>query len=156
MSPPADTLPTAAPAAPSSRTETAPVKAPVAAPGRSILVVDDSALIREATKIALGTIGGWCTVTASCGEEGIERASSERFDAILLDVEMPDMDGIAVAERLQRTPSTSALPIILLTAHEHIGDSPRVRDVSIAGTIAKPFDVRDLSRQVAILLRWPV
>jgi CheY-like chemotaxis protein len=116
-------------------------------------VVDDSTLIREAAKIALGTIGGWRTVTASSGEEGIDRAVSESFDALLLDVEMPGMDGIAVAERLREIPATSTLPIVLLTAHEHIGDSPRLRDLSIAGTIAKPFDVHDLSRQVAIFLR---
>jgi CheY-like chemotaxis protein len=128
---------------------------PSTLPSRSILVIDDSALIREAAKIALGTIGGWHTVMASRGEEGIELAVSERFDAILLDVEMPGMDGIAVAERLQATPTTSTPPIVLLTAHEHIEDSSRLRGISIAGVIVKPFDVSDLSRQVAILLRWP-
>jgi two-component system, OmpR family, alkaline phosphatase synthesis response regulator PhoP len=123
--------------------------------GRCILVIDDSALIREAAKIALGAIGGWRTVVASCGEEGIERALAERFDAILLDVEMPGMDGVAVAKRLHATPATSALPIILLTAHEQIEDSVRLRGVAIAGVIVKPFNVSDLARQVAILLRWP-
>jgi CheY-like chemotaxis protein len=138
---------------------------PSTLPSRNILVIDDSALIREAAKIALGTIGGWHTVTASRGEEGIELAASERFDAILLDVEMPGMDGIAVAERLQGTPTASTPtastppivtpPIVLLTAHAHIEDSARLRGVSIAGVIVKPFDVSDLSRQVATLLRWP-
>jgi CheY-like chemotaxis protein len=135
--------------------ETAPAAAPVGTPGRKILVIDDSALIREAAKIALGTIGGWRTVVASCGEEGIERAMAERFDAILLDVEMPGMDGIAVAKRLHVTPATSTPPIVLLTAHEQIEDSARLRGVSIAGVIVKPFDVSDLARQVATLLRWP-
>jgi two-component system alkaline phosphatase synthesis response regulator PhoP len=121
-----------------------------------ILVVDDSALIREAAKIALSTIGGWRTITASGGEEGIERAVSERFDAILLDVEMPGIDGIAVAERLQAIPATSTLPIVLLSAHEHIEESPLLRGVSVAGAIAKPFDMSDLARQMATLLGWPV
>jgi CheY-like chemotaxis protein len=121
-----------------------------------ILVVDDSALIREAAKLALSTIGGWQTVTASCGEEGIERAVSGGFDAILLDVEMPGMDGIAVAERLQAIPATGALPIILLTAHQQIEESPRLRGVSVAGAIAKPFEMSDLAREVAALLEWPV
>jgi CheY-like chemotaxis protein len=121
---------------------------------RCVLVVDDSGLIREAAKIALGTIGGWRTVTASSGEEGLERAASERFDAILLDVEMPGMDGIAVAERLQAMPATSALPIVLLSAHEQIEASPRMRGVTVAGAIAKPFDMSDLARQMAALLGW--
>jgi CheY-like chemotaxis protein len=119
-------------------------------------VVDDSALIREAVKIALSTIGGWQTVTASSGEEGIERAVSESFDAILLDVEMPGMDGIAVAERLRAIPATSTLPIVLLSAHEHIEASPRLRGVSVAGAIAKPFELPDLARQMADLLGWSV
>lgn len=119
-------------------------------------MVDDSLLIREAVKIALGTIGGWQTVTAPSGEEGIERAVSGSFDAILLDVEMPGLDGIAVVERLQAIPATSALPIVLLTAHEQIEESPRLRGVSVAGAISKPFDMSDLARQIADLLGWPV
>jgi CheY-like chemotaxis protein len=123
---------------------------------RRVLVVDDSALIREAAKLALGTIGGWLTVTASSGEEGIERAVSGSFDALLLDVEMPGLDGIAVVERLQAIPATSTLPIVLLTAHEHIEESLRLRGISVAGAIAKPFEISDLARQVVDLLGWSV
>jgi CheY-like chemotaxis protein len=140
MSPPADTF---------------PADTPAGAPSRNILVIDDSALIREAAKIALGTIGEWRVVTAVSGEEGIERAVSERFDAILLDVVMPGMDGIAVAERLYATPATSSLPIVLLTAHDRLEDSERFRCVPVAGVIAKPFDVAGLSQQVAELVGWP-
>jgi|HubBroStandDraft_6_1064221.scaffolds.fasta_scaffold05385_3 CheY-like chemotaxis protein len=127
-----------------------------AAPSRTLLVIDDSALIREAAKIALGTIGGWRVVTAVSGEEGIERAVSERFDAILLDVVMPGMDGIAVVERLHAIPATGLLPILLLTAHDRLQDSERFRRVTVAGVIGKPFDISGLSRQIAVLLGWPV
>jgi CheY-like chemotaxis protein len=151
MSLPADTMAAVAPAAAPSHTETASTEAS-ASTLRNILVIDDSPLIREAAKIALSTIGAWRTVTASSGEEGIERAVSEHFDAILLDVEMPGMDGIAVAERLQGSPATSALPIVLLTAHEHIEERAELQGVSIAGVIVKPFDLFDLSRQIANLL----
>ncbi|HEV7943336.1 MAG TPA: response regulator [Solirubrobacteraceae bacterium] len=155
MFPPADTIPVATAADSISRTEIALSEAPATTVGRNILVIDDSALIRAAAKIALGAIDGWRTVTASCGEEGIELAVSEHFDVILLDVEMPGMDGIAVAERLQATPATNTLPIVLLTAHEHIEASARWLGAGIAGVIVKPFDVADLARQVAVLLRWP-
>ncbi len=155
MFPPADTIPVATAADSPSHTETAPGDARAAMPRRNILVIDDSALIRAAAKIALGAIDGWRTVTASCGEDGIELAVSERFDAILLDVEMPGMDGIAVAERLRATPARRTVPIVLLTAHEHIEDSARLRGVAIAGVIVKPFEVADLARQMAVLLRWP-
>jgi CheY-like chemotaxis protein len=121
---------------------------------RSILVIDDSVLIREAAKIALGTIGGWRIITAVSGEEGIELALSEQLDAILLDVVMAGMDGIAVAEHLHTLPATSSLPIVLLTAHDRLEDSERFARLEIAGVIAKPFDVSDLSREMAALLGW--
>jgi CheY-like chemotaxis protein len=119
-------------------------------------VIDDSVLIREAAKIALGTIGGWQITTAASGEEGIERALSERLDAILLDVVMPGVDGLAVAERLHGIPATSSLPIVLLTAHDRLGDSERFQRLEIAGVVAKPFDISGLSREVATLLGWTV
>jgi two-component system alkaline phosphatase synthesis response regulator PhoP len=134
--------------------ETSPAETPGVAPSRNILVIDDSALIREAAKIALGTIGGWQISAAVAGEEGIERAVSGQFDAILLDVVMPGMDGIAVAERLHAIPATSSLPIILLTAYDRLDDSERFRNVPVVGVIAKPFNISDLAREVATLLGW--
>jgi CheY-like chemotaxis protein len=132
-----------------------PAEVLAAAPGRDILVIDDSPLIREAAKVALGTVGGWRIATAVSGEEGIERAVSGRFDAILLDVVMPGIDGITVAERLHGIPATGSLPIVLLTADDRLEDSERFRNLSVAGVIPKPFDIYDLSRQMASLLRWP-
>jgi CheY-like chemotaxis protein len=135
--------------------DTSTVDTSAGATSRNILVIDDSVLIREAAKIALGTVGGWRIITAVSGEEGIERALSEPPDAILLDVVMPGMDGIAVAERLHEIPATSSLPIIMLTAHDRLEDSECFRRISPAGIITKPFDVADLARQVATLLGWP-
>jgi CheY-like chemotaxis protein len=127
-----------------------------ALPSHKILVIDDSVLIREAAKIALGTIGGWQITTAASGEEGIERALEEQPDAILLDVVMEGIDGLAVAERLHGIPATSSLPIVLLTAHERLDDDKRYRRLEIAGVIAKPFDISGLSREVGTLLGWTV
>ena|ERR1700733_2376356 len=132
--------------------DTSPIETLVAAHRRKILVIDDSALIREAAKIALGGIGGWRIATAASGEEGIERAVSERFDAILLDVVMPGMDGIAVAERLHAIPTMSSLPIVMLTADDRIEDDERFGGTSIVGVIVKPFKISDLSLQVTELL----
>jgi CheY-like chemotaxis protein len=151
-----DILSPVVPAASPGHTDTASVQGPVSAPSRSILVIDDSALVREAARIALSPVDGWQTVTVASGEEGIELASSERWSAILLDVEMPGMDGIEVAKRLHEAPATGMPPIVLLSAHKHIENSPRLRDISIAGAIAKPFDISELPHQVAILLGWPV
>src|SRR2546426_6840178 len=83
-----------------------------------VLVIDDSALIREAARIALETIAGWDVLVAESGEAGIALAEAERPDAILLDVVMPGMDGIAVAERLRARPATSSSHVVFLTAQD--------------------------------------
>jgi CheY-like chemotaxis protein len=126
-----------------------------AAPCRRVLVIDDSRLIREAAKVALGTIGGWLVSTAASGEEGLTLAAAERPDAILLDVVMPGIDGIDAAERLQEKPSTRSLPIVLLTASDQATSGQRLRHAHVAGVISKPFDVATLSAQLAALLGWP-
>lgn len=135
-------------------TDTSPAETPGYTPSRKILVIDDTALIREAAKIALGAIGGWLVTTAGSGEEGVERAVSERFDAIVLDVVMPGMDGIAVADHLHALPATAPVPIVLLTACDRPEQSERLRQLPVAGIIAKPFDVSGLSRELAELLGW--
>jgi two-component system alkaline phosphatase synthesis response regulator PhoP len=136
-------------------TNAAPAETPATTSSRKLLVIDDSALIREAAKIALGAIGGWQISTAVSGEEGIELAISGWFDAVLLDVVMPGMDGIVVAERLHAIAATGSLPIVLLTADDRLEDNERLRRTHVEGIIAKPFDISDLARQVAALLGWP-
>jgi CheY-like chemotaxis protein len=121
---------------------------------RRVLVIDDSALVREAAKIALGTIGQWDVITAVSGEQGIALAASEQPDAILLDVVMPGMDGIAVAERLQDIPATCSIPVVLLTGKDRPEDHERFAALGLAGVLAKPFDVGALGNELAMLLGW--
>jgi two-component system alkaline phosphatase synthesis response regulator PhoP len=129
--------------------------APGAAGSRPrVLVIDDSALIREAARFALGTARGWDVLVAESGEQGIAVAESERPDAILLDVVMPGMDGVAVAERLQALPATSSAQVVFLTARDRPEDRERLQRVQAAGVIAKPFDIDRLAGELASVLGW--
>ncbi len=121
---------------------------------RRVLVVDDSSLIREAATLALGAIGGWEVLTASSGEKGLARASADRPDAVLLDVVMPGLDGVAVAERLRANPETRAIPVVMLTAADGAQDRERLRRLSVTGVIPKPFDVTALAAQLAAIVGW--
>jgi CheY-like chemotaxis protein len=121
---------------------------------RRVLVVDDSSLIREAASLALGAIGGWEVLTASSGEEGLIRASADQPDAVLLDVMMPGLDGVAVAERLAAGPATRAIPVVMLTAADSAEDHARMGRLSVAGVIPKPFDLAALAGQLAALVGW--
>jgi CheY-like chemotaxis protein len=121
---------------------------------RRVLVVDDSGLIREAAKLALGAIGGWDVLTAASGEEGLAQASAERPDAVLLDLVMPGLDGVAVAERLTASPATRTIPVVMLTAADGAEDRERLRDLPVAGVIPKPFELDSLAAQLAALVGW--
>lgn len=122
---------------------------------KRILVVDDEEHIREVAATTLEMLGGWEVLTADGGTQAIAVAVAEQPDAILLDVMMPDMDGPAAFRHLQAEPTTSRIPVILLTAKVQAGDRSRFQDLGVKAVIAKPFDPITLPTEVAKALGWP-
>lgn len=123
---------------------------------KQILIVDDEEDIRAVVQISLEEFGGWQTIAASSGEEGLQLARTQHPDAILLDISMPDVDGFQVCEALQQDPQTQAIPIVVLTAKVLPSDRLHFAALNIAGVITKPFDPMRVWQQVAALLDWPV
>ncbi len=121
---------------------------------KRILVIDDEMDIRDVVCLSLEAFGGWQTGSAASGRDGLLQAETGSWDAVLLDVSMPDMDGFAVYAQLQATPSTQALPVVLLTAKVLPSDRDRFADLGVAGVIAKPFDPVTVWLQVAQILGW--
>ncbi|MGH1396431.1 MAG: response regulator [Trichormus sp.] len=121
---------------------------------KRILVVDNEQYIQEVAKVCLETVAGWEVVTASSGKEGINQAQTHQPDAILLDVMMPDMDGLATFEQLQANPATKEIPVILLTAKIQASDRRRYSQLGMVTAIAKPFNPLELAGQVATALGW--
>ncbi|MBD2437983.1 response regulator [Nostoc sp. FACHB-110] len=121
---------------------------------KRILVVDNEQYIQEVAKICLETVAGWDVMTASSGKEGITQAETYQPDAILLDVMMPDMDGITTFEKLQANAATKQIPVILLTAKIQATDRRRYSQMGIVTAIAKPFNPLELASQVATALGW--
>ncbi|NJS17058.1 MAG: response regulator [Nostocaceae cyanobacterium CSU_2_110] len=77
---------------------------------KKILVIDNEEYIQEVIKICLETTAKWEVITASSGIEGIQKAETEKPDAILLDVMMPDMDGISTFKCLKEKLNYSSMP----------------------------------------------
>jgi CheY-like chemotaxis protein len=121
---------------------------------KKILVVDNEEYIREVTKICLQTTAKWQVVTASSGIEGIKKAEIEKPDAILLDVMMPDMDGITTFKYLQENSTTKQIPVILLTAKVQNSDRSRYDNLGIKAAIAKPFSPLTLAQEISQVLGW--
>jgi CheY-like chemotaxis protein len=121
---------------------------------KRILVIDNEPYIQEVTQICLETVAGWSVMTAGSGSAGIEKAAAEQPDAILLDVMMPDMDGLATFQALQAKTETQAIPVIFLTAKVQAADRRRYVQLGIKEAIAKPFDPLELANQITAVLGW--
>jgi CheY-like chemotaxis protein len=108
-----------------------------------ILLVDDTVLVRTVTAKILEALG--CTVvTASSGAEAIRIIGNETFDLILMDWQMPDMDGIETAERLFRLHPLRKLRIAALTAHASLSDIERSKNSGMLGQLNKPFTINEI------------
>jgi CheY-like chemotaxis protein len=123
---------------------------------KKVLIIDNEVSIQEVTQICLQTVAGWQVIAASSGMEGIEKATQEKPDAILLDVMMPDMDGLTTFQKLQENAQTQGIPVLLLTAKVQASDRQRYTDLGIREAIAKPFNPLDLANQIAHALGWTV
>lgn len=121
---------------------------------KRILIVDDEEDIRDVAKLALETLGGWQVLTASSGSQGLLVAEQEQPDAILLDVMMPDMDGVRTFQKLQANRATQNIPVILLTAKVQSADQRRFDELGVKAVIAKPFKTMSLANQIAEIFNW--
>jgi CheY-like chemotaxis protein len=121
---------------------------------KRILAIDNEPCIQEVAQICLETIAGWQVLLASSGAEGSIVAAAEQPDAILLDLMMPGMDGIATFKQLQANPATRDIPVILLTAKVQPRDRSYYTSLGIKGQISKPFDPIALAEEISRLLNW--
>lgn len=121
---------------------------------KRILVIDDEESIRELVQACLEDLGSWEAKTAGSGREGLLQANTGLFDAILLDVSMPEMDGFACFQTLQDNPATQSIPVILLTAKVLPDDRTQFAQMGVAGVILKPFNPVTLCQQIAEILGW--
>lgn len=121
---------------------------------RTVLIVDDETHLRELVQACLEDLAGWETLTAASGEECLQILQTEQVNAILLDVSMPGMDGIAIYKQLQANPNTKAIPVILLTAKVLPSDRAKFAQMGVTGVISKPIEPMTLTAEVAEMLGW--
>ena len=117
-----------------------------------ILLIDDDDDIREVAQITLEYLLSWQVITASSGEEGLLKAREEQPDAILLDVMMPEWDGVMTFQKLQADPKTQHIPVILLTAQVQTHQHRKFAELGVSGVITKPFDPLSLGNLVTQIL----
>ncbi len=121
---------------------------------KRILIIDDEESIQTVVEFGLKMTSGWEVISASSGNEGISRAQTEQLDMILLDVMMPEMDGLATFRALQLNDQTRSIPVIFLTAKAQASEKRLFNETGVNGIITKPFNALELAQQICQVLNW--
>ncbi|MBW4520282.1 MAG: response regulator [Scytolyngbya sp. HA4215-MV1] len=121
---------------------------------KCILVIDDEADIREIAKMSLQITKNWEVLTAASSNEGVAIAEAKQPDAILLDVMMPGVDGLATLQNLGKNPATQNIPVILLTATVKVVTQRQYVQLGAKAVLIKPFDPGLLASQIEKALGW--
>lgn len=122
--------------------------------GDPILIVDDNVANLKLARILL-SFAGFVVRTATSADEAIVTLQTFAPRLILMDVQMPGVDGLALARRLKADPATQTIKIIALTAYAMKGDDDRALAAGCDGYISKPIDTRTLPGVVASHLERP-
>jgi CheY-like chemotaxis protein len=124
--------------------------------GRRVLLVDDIKINLDIIGSFLNTAGHAVVLTES-GQEAVTSAAEQRFDLILRDLRLPEMDGLEATRRIRMLPGAhGAVPILALTAHTSLDQVANCLDAGMDGHVPKPVDYETLMRAVdEVLTRAP-
>jgi len=115
-----------------------------------ILVIDDDDAVRSAIRRAL-VLDGYEVIVAHDGQTGLEQALGAVPDAIILDLGLPDIDGIDVCQRLRR--GRNRTPVLMLTARDAVEDRVEGLEAGADDYLVKPYDVRELRARLKAIMR---
>ena len=119
---------------------------------RSILIVDDDAMFREVVRMRFAA-AGYRTFVATSAEEGWAAAQAQRPDVVLLDLIMPDADGVTFLRRLRADPALAATPVIVVSGLSFMSLTKAAADLGIQHQLIKSrFSLGELVQRVTSLL----
>ena len=114
---------------------------------KRILAIEDHAENRRILRLLLAS-AGYELIEAATGEEGIAMAEKERPDLILMDIQLPGLDGYEATRRLKANPDLRHIPIIVVTSYALSGDDVKAFVAGCDAYVTKPFVPRDLLAKV--------
>lgn len=117
-----------------------------------VLLVEDNKMNSRLVQYVLER-DGFQILNAVSAEEAIRLAASEAPDIILMDIQLPGMDGLEATGLLKQDPQTASIPIVAITAHAMRGDEERIRAFGCEGYISKPINTRQLAETVRQYLK---
>jgi CheY-like chemotaxis protein len=117
--------------------------------GKTILVVEDALLNIKLIREIL-TYRGDTVFEAANGREGIDLAIEKKPDLILMDIQMPVMDGMEATQLIKANPATRHIPIVALTGYAMDGDKKRMLEAGCDGYLSKPFKIKELLQAIDV------
>jgi two-component system cell cycle response regulator DivK len=112
-----------------------------------ILVIEDTEDNRQILRDLLSS-AGYEIIEAMDGESGVSMAAKEIPDLILMDIQLPVIDGYEATRRLKADPATRHIPVVAVTSYALVGDEAKAREAGCDGYVAKPFSPRHLLETV--------
>jgi CheY-like chemotaxis protein len=116
------------------------------------LIAEDNPVNRELLRELL-ELRGFCVVEASDGEQALKQIGQTKPDILLLDLNMPVLDGFATLGRIRQDPSLAALPVLAVTAYAMRGDRERILTSGFNGYLSKPIHSGDLETELRRLFK---
>ena len=114
---------------------------------KRILVIEDTEDNRQIIRDLLSSVG-YELIEATDGAAGVALAQKEHPDLILMDIQLPEIDGYEATRRIRAIPELARLPIIAVTSYALSGDEAKTREAGCDGYVAKPFSPRQLLAKV--------
>ena len=118
---------------------------------KKILVVEDTEDNRQILRDLLG-MAGYEMIEAHDGAEGVAQATEHRPDLILMDIQMPVMDGYEATRRIKADPALKSIPVVAVTSYALSGDEEKARAAGCDAYIAKPYSPRQMLAKVREIL----
>lgn len=118
---------------------------------KRILVVEDNEQNMYLMKYLLGVVG-YTVLQAKTGMEGVKMAILEKPDLILMDIQLPDIDGLEVTKRIRESETDGSIPIIAVTSYAMVGDREKAIKAGCTGYVEKPINAESFIRKIEAFL----
>jgi two-component system chemotaxis response regulator CheY len=121
--------------------------------GKQILIVDDSATVRKFVAVSLG-MQGFEVVAACDGMDALEKLPKGKFELVITDLNMPNMDGFGLIKALRENPEYHEIPIIILTSLSDQATKDSAMKLGASSYLVKPFSLEKVQYAVAKFVSW--
>ncbi len=120
---------------------------------KNVLLVEDSKSIRSMMRVSLEEAGNYFFVEAGSGFEALKALPTRRFDLIITDINMPDINGLELIGYVKSNPTYRDIPLIIVSTEKSAEDKKRGLALGAAGYVVKPFTKEELRHMVTAVLK---